>query len=98
MPSLGSSWALCPSTLVCTGWRPCNRLAASAIGEESADTGARTEIESGKWGVRNWRSAAVREGKIPNGIEILVRPTLAQVVFSRKNNNLPQGSGTEVIK
>ena len=53
------------------------------IGQQSAYTGARTGIESVKWSVRNWRSGAVREGKIPNGFETSVKPPL-QVVFLKK--------------
>ena len=53
------------------------------IGQQSAYTGARTGIESVKWSVRNWRSGAVREGKIPNGFETSVKPPL-QVVFWEK--------------
>ena len=53
------------------------------IGQQSAYTGARTGIESVKWSVRNWRSGAVREGKIPNGTQSTVKPPL-EVVFWKK--------------
>ena len=54
------------------------------IGQQSAYTGSLMNIELVKWSVRNWWSAAEREGKIPNGVETSVRPTLAQVVFREK--------------
>ena len=79
--------------IVCTGWRPCNRLAASRIGQQSADTGSLMKIELVKWSVRNGWSAAEREGKIPNGFETSVKPTLCRLFFRGKNKNL-QGSGT----
>ena len=61
------------------------------IGQQSAYTGARTGIESVKWSVRNWRSGAVREGKIPNGFETSVKPP-PRLFFRKKTKNL-HGSG-----
>ena len=65
------------------------------IGQQSAYTGARTEIESVKWSVRNRRSGAVREGKIPNSFETSVSHHPLQVVFSKKKTKTCMGQEME---
>ena len=54
------------------------------IGQQSAYTGSLMKIELVKWSVRNWWSAAEREGKIPNGVETSVKPTLCRLFFREK--------------
>ena len=44
------------------------------IGQQSAYTGSLMKIESVLWSMQNWRSGAVREGKIPNGTQSTVKP------------------------
>ena len=53
------------------------------IGQQSAYTGSLMKIESVLWSVRNRRSGAVREGKIPNGVETPVKPPLLITVRPR---------------